>query len=140
MKKLILLIIISSLFACTPSEETILEGVWQSDLKITIFRSPEYDNLTPEKKDFLNSHQGDWHYSFRGNKTKVFFLDIPESEMESYYFQITSQTKDSITLKIYQQFIFVKHASQTVKLFFDNEEKNCFYILGYKYREYFCRQ
>ncbi|MCP4143345.1 MAG: hypothetical protein GY755_24155 [Chloroflexi bacterium] len=114
---------------------TIIEGVWQSNKELTIRNYSKNEKLTQDRKEFLERNLGKMFVSYRGNKAKIFFDDIPESEMEPQTFEIVLSNKEKVVVKVHSK-------KQGVQIFTYYWSDECVYIIQkeWGYSEYFCRK
>jgi len=134
MKLIALLACMNFLGGCDGSSPTELEGVWRSNLELTIRNLKSNDQLKPEMIEFLKENLGDLHVSFRGNESRVFFIDVPESDVEPQKFKVVSSSENEITIKI----IYDIFSGQEVTY---QRARKCIYlsVVDLGYDEYFCR-
>jgi hypothetical protein len=116
------------------SEKTVLEGVWKSNLELTVSNYKENKKLTPEIKQFLANNLGKIFVSFRNNKVKVFFDGLPEHEAEDQTFKVLLNTKEFVEIEI-------QHDAFNNKTHRYYKSNDCIYITQkeYGYNEYFCK-
>jgi hypothetical protein len=118
--------------SCSHETPTFLEGEWKSNKELTIAHFNKTEELTSEKREFLEKNLGEMVIAFKGKKTAIYFAK--SNEIEWGTFKVLNKTEASFSISVTNSIL----KSQQVTYIWD---ENCFYLEqnNWGYNEYFCK-